>query len=39
MEIVIRLDAEVDDWDFTRKIRDWAVSEMSKHETPESFHA
>ncbi len=32
IELIIQLDAEVGDWEFTRKIRDWAVAEMAKHE-------
>ena len=27
-----QLDKRADSWEFTRKIRDWAVAEMAKHE-------
>lgn len=31
-DFVKRLDREMSNWEFTKKVRDWAVAEMEKHE-------
>lgn len=31
-DFVKRLDREMSNWEFTKRVRDWAVAEMAKHE-------